>query len=152
MVKAFADGGFLHRGDPQPLHRLRTAAQVVDQPEDQFTLPARVGGAHDGFHPAVLHQSIQNVKLLFGVRQHPVLPLAGHDGQVGIVPLGILGVVGVGGGQLHQMADAPAHQPAASFQVAVPFLRGPQHLGDSSGHGRLFGDYESYWKYLLVKK
>ena len=141
VFKPLADGGLLHGGDPQPLHRLGTAAQVVDQSEDQLPLPARVGGAYHRVNPVIVHQSGQNVVLLPGVRQHPVLPFAGDDGQVGVGPLGIPGVVGVGRGQLHQMADTPAHQPAIPLKIAVPLVRGPQHLGDGSGHGRLFGDY-----------
>ena len=66
-----------------------------------------------------------NMELFFGIRQHLKLPRVGDDGEIIIGPLGVAGVVGVSRGQFHQMAHAPAHQPAISFYIAVLPASGP---------------------------
>ena len=134
IVKTLADGGFLHRGNPQPLDRLCALAEVIGQPENQFALPSCVGGADHRIHIASTHKLAKNVKLLLGVRQYLEPPRAGDNGQICVIPLGVFGVVCVSRGQLYQMTYAPAYQPAAALHIAVLPALGTQHLSDVHGN------------------
>ena len=141
IIKALADSGFLHRGNPKPLDGLRTSTEVVGQPEDQFALPSGIGGADHSLHIVPAHKLAQNVELLLGVRQHLELPRVRENGEIAIGPLGIAGVIGVSRGQFHQMADTPAHQPAVALHITVPAGSCTQHLRQRHGNTRFFSDH-----------
>lgn len=86
---------------------LVTAAFQVNKAENKLALAAGVGGLDYFFHVRAAQQADQNVELFFGVRLCDGLPFGGNDGQILERPFGIVGVVAVGRGQLHQMAEAP---------------------------------------------
>ena len=87
----------------------------------------------DTVHIRAVHELLQNAKLLFGGRRHEVLPLLRQDGQVGNAPLGVLGIVDIGWGKLHQMTNTPADKIAVPFKVAVLTAGGTEDFG--VGHG-----------------
>lgn len=122
---------------------------MVDEAENQLALPSGIGGADEAFHLCPTHELAQNIKLLFGGTAHEVLPLFRQDGQVGPVPSGEALVIAAGRGQLYQVADAPADEVAACFQVAIPALYAAQGFPDGLGGRGLFGDDELGQKITL---
>ena len=62
---------------------------------------------------------MQDTKLFFGGRRHQILPLLRQDGQICNAPLGVLGIVDIGWGKLHQMTNTPADKIAVALKVAV---------------------------------
>ena len=140
--KALPNGGILHRGNPEPLHGLLAARQLVDAAEDQLALASRVAGVHHLGHIRGVHQLFQHIKLFLFVLAHHHLPVVRQNRQIVIAPLGVVGVISVGIGQPSQMAHTPAHSPAVSLQVAVLAGGGPDHGGQTLGNGRFFSDYQ----------
>ena len=122
---------------------------MVDEAENQLALSSGIGGADEAFHLCPTHELTQNIKLLFGGTAHEVLPLFRQNGQVGPVPSGEALVIAAGRGQLHKVADAPADEVAACFQVAFPALYAAQGLADGLGGRGLFGDDELGQKITL---
>ena len=112
---------------------------MIDQAEDQLTLPPGVSGADDAVYVGPVHEFAQNIKLVFGRTAHKILPPLGQDGQIGAVPAVKARIIRPGRGQLHQVAHAPAHKVAAAFQVAVTAFGDAQGLGYGLGHRGLFG-------------
>ena len=132
VCKALPDGGILHAADPQPFHGLCATRQAVDRAEDQLTFSPGVAGVDYLGHvlpPQQGEQGAQHVKLIPFVLGDGKTPGLRQNGQVVIAPLGIVGVVGGGVRQPGQVPQAPAHQPAAAFQVAVFAGGSPQHGG-----------------------
>ena len=78
-----------------------------------------IATVHNALHIRAVHQLLQNAKLLFGGRRHQILPLLRQDGQICNAPLGVLGIVDIGWGKLHQMTNTPADKIAVPFKVAV---------------------------------
>ena len=140
--KALLDGGVLHAGNPQPLERLFAARHLVDETENQFSLPPGVGGAHKAVHVGALHQRTQDVKLLFLLVRDDILPFLRKNRQVVIGPFLIAGVIGPGVGKGNKVADAPAHQIAVSLHVAVLFLVGSDHARNAAGDARFLCNYK----------
>ena len=101
MGESFPDGGVLHAADPEAGKWFSAAALVVDEAENQLALPPGAGGADKAFHIRPGHEAAQDFKLIFGGTAHEVLPLFGHNGQVGPVPSGEALVIAAGWGQLH---------------------------------------------------
>ena len=149
MGESIPDGGILHAADPEPGKGLLAFALVIDEPENQLALPSGVGGADEAFHIRPGHEAAQDFKLLLGSGRHQVLPLFGQNGQVSPVPSGEARVIAAGRGQLHQMADTPADEVAACFQVAFPALYAAQGFPDGLGGRGLFGDDELGQKITL---
>ena len=125
---------------------------MVDEAENQLALPSGVGGADEAFHIRTGHEDAQDFKLLFGRTAHEVLPLFGQDGQVGPVPSGEALVIVAGRGQLYKVADAPADEVAARFQVAVTALYAAQGFPDGLGSRGLLGDDELGQKITLPSR
>ena len=139
VFKSITDSRILHRADPEPENRLAASGLLIDQPENQFTFPASIGSAHHSVHTFILHQTTQDAKLLFLILCHIILPMGGKNRQIRIPPFGVLLPIGFRLGQLHQMAHAPGHQPAAALQIPIFFLLCSQHCGQRLGHTGLFG-------------
>ena len=128
VVHAFADSALLHGGNPKPLYRLHTSAKMIDQSEDQLALASRICSADQAIHSLILHECGQHLKLLFGGREHLVLPVLRDNRQIFPIPFGITGVVCIGGGKLHQMSDTPAYQVFVALHVSVLPAFNPQDL------------------------
>ena len=140
--KALPDGGILHRGNPEPLHGLLAARQLIDAAEDQLPLASGVAGVHHLGHIRGVHQLFQHIKLFLLVLAHHHLPGFRQNGQIVIAPLGVVRVISVGVGQTSQMAHTPADPPAAALQIAVLAGGGPDHGGQTLGNGRFLSDHQ----------
>ena len=95
-----------------------------------------IATVHNALHIRAVHQLLQNAKLLFGGRRHQILPLLRQDGQICNAPLGVLGIVDIGWGKLHQMTNTPADKIAVPFKVAVLTSGGTEDFGIGHGDGR----------------
>ena len=142
VCKALPDGGILHAGNPEPLHRFRAAGHLVDETENQFSLPACVGCGGHTVHIRAVEQGTQNFKLLFLFVRHDELPRLGQDGQIFILPLAVFFIVLARLGKGHQMPDAPADQIPATLPVAGSLISGPDHGGNAAGYAGLFGNHQ----------
>ena len=142
VCEALPDGGILHAGNPEPLHRFRAAGHLVDKAEDQFSLPACVGCGSHTVHIRAVEQGTQNFKLLFLFVRDNELPRLGQDGQIFILPLAVFFIVLARLRKGHQMSDAPADQIPAALPIAVLLFTGPNHGGNAAGHTGLFGDHQ----------
>ena len=92
-----------------------------------------IRSADHALHIRAVHQFLQDAKLLFGAGRHQILPLLRQDGQICNAPLGVLGIVDIGWGKLHQMTNTPADKIAVPFKVAVLTTGGTEDFG--VGHG-----------------
>ena len=63
ICKSFPDGFILHRGNPEPLHRLAASGQVVHRAENQLSLPSGITGVDQLAHILAVHQAFQKLKL-----------------------------------------------------------------------------------------
>ena len=142
VCKALPDGGILHAGNPEPLHRFRAAGHLVNKTEDKFSLPACVGRSGHTVHIRAVEQSADNFKLLFLFVWDNELPRLGQDGQILIPPLAVFFIVLARFRKGYQMPDAPADQIPAALPVAVLLFIGPDHGSDAAGHTGLFGDHQ----------
>ena len=148
--KALPDGGILHAGNPQPEHGFLAAGQIIDGAEDGLSLAPGIAGVHHLGHIGPLHQFFQQVKLFFLIGGHRILPFLRQDRQVLIAPLGIVRVVGGGIRKLRQVAETPAHQIPAAFQIAVLSVYGPQHRGNALCNGRFLCNHKSAHGFALL--
>ena len=148
--KALPDSGILHAGNPQPEHGLLAAGQVVDGAEDGLSLAPGIAGVHHLGHIGPLHQFFQQVKLFFLIGGHRILPFLRQDRQVLIAPLGIVRVIGGGIRKLRQVAETPAHQIPAAFQIAVLSVYGPQHRGNALCNGGFLCNHKSAHGFTLL--
>ena len=142
VCKALPDSGILHAGNPEPLHRFRAAGHLVDETENQFSLPACIGRGGHTVHIRAVEQSADNFKLLFLLVRDDELPRLGQDGQILIPPLTVFFIVLARLGKGHQMPDAPADQIPATLPIAVLLFSGPDHSGNAAGNTGLFGDHQ----------
>ena len=142
VCKALPDSGILHAGNPEPLHRFRAAGHLVDETENQFSLPACVGCGSHTVHIRAVEQGTQNFKLLFLLIRDNELPRLGQDGQILIPPFAVFFVVLARLGKGHQMPDAPADQIPTALPVAVLLFSGSDHGGNATGHTGLFGNHQ----------
>ena len=141
MFKPVTDRRILHTGNPEAFHRFLTSGVFIDQTEDQFAFTSGVRSAYHRFHPFVLHQPAQKVKLLFLVLWHLIFPFFWKDRQITIAPSGILFPISLRLRQLQQVPHAPAHQVPAALQIAVFFLIRTQNRRQRHGDGGLFCNY-----------
>ena len=106
-LKALADGGVLHAGNPQALDGLGASGESVDRAEDQLALPSGVAGVDDRRNIVPAHQLPQRVEAFSLVRFYGKTPATRQDRQVLALPLGVFGIVSGRIGQLRKMPDAP---------------------------------------------
>ena len=132
VCKTLPDSRILHTGDPQPLHGLLAARQLVDAAEDQLALAPGVAGVDHFIHIRGVQQPFQHIELPLFVFSHRHLPVFRQDGQIVIAPLGVLRVIAVRVRQPGQMAHAPADPPAVSLKISI-------FAGGSPDHGRQAG-------------
>ena len=142
ICKALPDSSILHAGNPEPLHRFRAAGHLVDETENQFSLPACVGRSGHTIHIRAVEQGADDFKLLFFLVRHDELPRLGQDGQIFILPLAVFFIVLARFRKGHQMPDAPADQIPAALPVAVLLFIGPDHGGNAAGNTGLFGNHQ----------
>ena len=142
VCKALPDSGILHAGNPEPLHRFCATGHLVDETENQFSLPACIGCGGHTVHIRAVEQGTQNFKLLFLFVRDNELPRLGQDGQILIPPLTVFFIVLARLRKGHQMPDAPADQIPAALPVAVLLFIGPDHGGNAAGHTGLFGNHQ----------
>ena len=142
VCKALPDSGILHAGNPEPLHRFCATGHLVDETENQFSLPACIGRRGHTVHIRAVEQGTHNFKLLFLFVRDNELPRLGQDGQIFILPLAVFFIVLARLGKGHQMPDAPADQIPATLPVAGLFFACPDHGGNAAGHTGLFGDHQ----------
>ena len=147
--EALPDGAVLHAGNPQPLHGLGTARQVVDRAEDQFALPPGVAGVDNLAHFLGAKQRPQGVEPLPLVRGDGQPPALRDDGQILVAPLLETLVIQGGVRKGHQMPDAPGHDVAVALQVALLPVGRPDHGGDAPGHAGFFCNYKLHSNLLL---
>ena len=145
VCKALPDSGILHAGNPEPLHRFRAAGHLVDETENQFSLPACVGRGGHAVHIRAVEQGTQNFKLLFFLVRDDELPRLGQDGQIFILPLAVFFIVLARFRKGHQMPDAPADKIPATLPIAVLLFNGPDHGGNAAGHTGLFSNYQFHF-------
>ena len=93
VCKALPDSGILHAGNPEPLYGFRAAGHLVDETENQFSLPACVGRGGHAIHIGAVEQRAHNFKLLFLFVRDNELPRLGQDGQIFILPLAVFFIV-----------------------------------------------------------
>ena len=142
VCKALPDGGILHAGNPEPLHRFRATGHLVDETENQFSLPTCIGRGGHTVHIRAVEQRAHNFKLLFLFVRDNELPRLGQDGQIFILPLAVFFIVLTRFRKGHQMPDAPADQIPAALPIAVLLFIGPDHGGNAAGHTGLFGNHQ----------
>ena len=142
VCKALPDSGILHAGNPEPLHRFCAAGHLVDETENQFSLPACVGRGGHTVHIRAVEQRAHNFKLLFLFVRDNELPRLGQNGQILIPPLTVFFIVLARLCKGHQMPDAPADQIPAALPIAVLLFSGPDHGGNAAGHTGFFGDHQ----------
>ena len=142
VCKALPDSGILHAGNPEPLYGFRAVGHLVDETENQFSLPACIGRGGHTVHIGAVEQRAHNFKLLFLFVRHDELPRLGQDGQILIPPFTVFFIVLARLGKGHQMPDAPADQIPVTLPVAGLFFACPDHGGDATGHTGLFGDHQ----------
>ena len=142
VCKALSDGCILHAGNPEPLHRFCATGHLVDETENQFSLPACIGRGGHTVHIRAVEQGTQNFKLLFLFVRDNELPRLGQDGQIFILPLAVFFIVLARLGKGHQMPDAPADKIPAALPVAVLLFIGPDHGGNAAGYTGLFGNHQ----------
>ena len=144
VFKALPDCRILHAGNPEPLHGLFAARQLIDVAENQFALPSRVTGVYHLGHIRGAQQLFENIKLFLLVPPHAHFPVRGQDRQIVIAPLGVLRVVAVRVGKPRQMPHAPADPPAVPFQIPVLAGIGPDYSGQALGHRRFFSNHKAH--------
>ena len=142
VCKALPDGGILHAGNPEPLYGFCAAGLLVDETENQFSLPACVGRGGHTVHIRAVEQGTQNFKLLFLFVRDNELPRLGQDGQILIPPLTVFFIVLARLGKGHKVPDAPADKIPAALPVAVLLFIGPDHGGNAAGNTGLFGNHQ----------
>ena len=142
VCKALPDSGILHAGNPEPLHRFRAAGLLVDETENQFSLPACIGRGGHTVHIRAVEQRAHNFKLLFLFVRDNELPRLGQDGQIFILPLAVFFIVLARFRKGHQMPDAPADKIPVALPVAVLLFIGPDHGGNAAGNTGLFGNHQ----------
>ena len=142
VCKALPDGGILHAGNPEPLYRFRATGHLVDETENQFSLPACIGRGGHTIHIGAVEQGTQNFKLLFLLVRDNELPRLGQDGQIFVPPLAVFFIVLARLGKGHQMPDAPADQIPAALPIAGLLFSGPDHGGNAAGYTGLFGNHQ----------
>ena len=109
-----------HRREPQPAHRQRRAGLLVEVGEDQLALAPGVAGVDDlGDVVAVQLRRHDRHLLLRALVADDELEAVGDDRQVGHPPALELGVVLVGLGELHEVADGPADHVLGALEVAL---------------------------------
>ena len=140
VCKALPDSGILHAGNPEPLHSFCATGHLVDETENQFSLPACIGRGGHTVHIRVVEQRAHNFKLLFLFVRDNELPRLGQDGQIFILPLAVFFIVLARFRKGHQMPDAPADQIPAALPIAVLLFSGSDHGGNATGHTGLFGN------------
>ena len=97
-----------------------------------------IATVHNALDIRAVHQFLQDAKLFFGGRRHQILPLLRQDGQICNAPLGVLGIVDIGWGKLHQMTNTPADKIAVPFKVAVLTASRTEDFCVGHGHRGLF--------------
>ena len=142
VCKALPDSGILHAGNPEPLYGFCAAGHLVDETENQFSLPACIGRGGHTVHIRAVEQRAHNFKLLFLFVRDDKLPRLGQDGQILIPPLTVFFIVLARLGKGHQMPDAPADQIPAALPIAVLLFGGPDHGGNAAGYAGLFGNHQ----------
>ena len=142
VCEALPDGCILHAGNPEPLHRFCATGHLVDETENQFSLPACIGRGGHTVHIRAVEQRAHNSKLLFLFVRDNELPRLGQDGQILIPPFTVFFIVLARLGKGHQMPDAPADQIPAALPIAVLLFSGPDHGGNAAGYAGLFGNYQ----------
>ena len=138
ILKTLPNGLILHAVDPEPFYALVTFGVVVDQTEDQLALPSCVRGADHRGHRRVVHQPDQQFQLPTFVFVRDKLPALRQNGQILHAPVVQLRVDLVRFRRSEQVTIAPAHHPAVSFHVSIPFIRCAKHLGKGSALTGLF--------------
>jgi len=144
--EAVADGLGRHRLQPQALHRVLDLAVLLDQPEDQFTLAARVAGIDEGADVLALGQPYDGVEARLGLVQRLELEVRRNDRQVRKTPLAALHVEFFGGLDLHQVADGAGHHVLVVLEMVFHLLElaraGRERAHDVLGHRGLLGDHQ----------
>ena len=141
-LRSLPDSSILHAGNPEPLHRFRAAGHLVDETENQFSLPACVGRSGHTIYIRAVEQGADDFKLLFFLVRDNELPRLGQDGQILIPPFAVFFVVLVRLGKGHQMPDAPADQITTALPIAGLLFSGPDHGGNAASHTGFFGDHQ----------
>ena len=149
--KALPDGGILHAGDPQPAYGLGAARKAVNGAENQLTLAPGVTGVDHLGHVLPPQQGTQHIELIPFVLGNGEAPGLRQNRQVIIAPLGVVRVVCGGIRQSGQMAQAPAHQPAAALQVAVLSGGSAQYSGQRICNRGFLGNYQFHFCLLLSR-
>ena len=142
VLKALADGVFLHGGQPQAKHGLFAVCQDIHVAEDELALAPGVAGVHDLGHILPVHKVPHQQELRLLVSGHDIAPVFRNDGKIRKLPLGVFIVILLRAGQLRQMPQAPGDDPAVSFDISILAVSDAESGGDGLRHGRLFGDNE----------
>ena len=147
LGKALPDRRVLHRRNPEAGEGLGASGSLIDQPEDQLTLPPSVAGVDQLRHIGTLHQGTENVELGGLFLGHHIAEGVGQDGKVLIPPLLVAVVVGGCIRQPHQMTDAPGNEPVAALKVAIGPGCDTQGRRDTLCYARFFTDHQfaQFW-------
>ncbi|KPY45923.1 hypothetical protein ALO48_200016 [Pseudomonas syringae pv. rhaphiolepidis] len=113
---------------------------LIDQ---QLAFIVRVTGVDD-FRGAT-DQLLDHFELVASARNGLVLGRAQLQGQVGLDPVFIIGVVHLGRGQFEQVAHAPGDDiVTATLEIAVLAYDGAQRLGNDLAQGGFFCNKKSH--------
>ena len=119
FLETFPDRAVLHGRDPEAFHRLCASGHAIDQPEDKFTLTARVTGIDDGIHIGTVHKVAEIVKSILFARCQYISERLREDGKIIIMPLFIAFIIT---GRVHgryQMAHTPGNDKTVAFIKAI---------------------------------
>ena len=119
VIEALPDGRVLHRGDPQPGERLLAVRHLIDQPENEFTLPSGVAGVDQLGDILPVHEALQVLEgVLLVLHQHIAEGLR-QDGQIVIPPFLVAGVIARRIHRGHQMSHTPGNDEPIPLKTAV---------------------------------
>ncbi|RMU76895.1 hypothetical protein ALP24_05669 [Pseudomonas syringae pv. aptata] len=147
-VQRFAGGIGVHVVDQDAFDRRGVAEMHQDLVDQQLAFVVRVTGVDD-FRGAT-DQLLDHFELVASARNGLVLGRAQLQGQVGLNPVFIIGVVHLRRGQFKQVAHAPGDDiVAAALEIAVLAYNGAQRLGNDLAQGGLFRNEYSHGVLLV---
>ena len=134
----------------QPFKGFLTSGLIVDQAEDQFAFTPGISGTDKACDIRSLHQGLQNLVLFLGALRDFIQPAFRQDRKVFKPPFGKAFIIAFRRGKLHQMADTPADQVSAAFQVAVPAFVCADHPGQGLSYTGLLGNNKFHFGLVIL--
>ena len=145
VAKPLPDGRVLHRGDPQPGEGLGAARHLIDQAENELTLPPGVAGVDQLGDILPVHEALQVLEgVLLVLHQHIAEGLR-QDGKVIIPPFLVAGVIARRIHRGHQMAHTPGNDEPIPLKTAVGPGCDAQGRRDGFCNTRFLADHQLHF-------